>query len=342
MKKLLVAIVLALVGTSCTGVQGVHTPWMTWPKEKQEPQEARHVVTVPEEAPTACLDLIYNGGPYKYERECLRVHAKQAWLTHEEAVSLIQQIWSDVEPDSEAPSTPPDLFTGSKEYTLAVCRNRSAGGCSSSRLGGIVATMYERSPDQYKAPRHMIIHEMAHHMTTSDHLCAEAMGRVERLDNSEDEASRGVTNQCSHNANDKFRCLVEYLYVRYAEGKEVGVCGTTDLADFHPNIQRFDLYVTAPSFGGRRTEMAVDATYVPFTIEASGHGLPFLRGDGSWRIVKNPITGEVRELQLSSGGCPESFSVSFVGEDDEIVWISTATRDVPAEVVDECLAAEDA
>lgn len=173
------------------------------------PNPVAAVIGVPSTPPMGRCTHAIDDGVYEWE-EC-------AWETYwentrhnfslsdQEAQALIDKIWAEVDVAGK-PAQPP---------TNSLVPVGST--CATVIDGGIIIGCY--LPDRHHIRRldafvRTLLHETAHALVSG----------FPSVEACRAETDAHAYNTCTH--NDVFRCTAEYLYTRYAQIEEAGVCGT--------------------------------------------------------------------------------------------------------------------
>ncbi len=182
------------------------------------PNPVAAMINVPAEPPSGRCAHAVDDGVYEWE-EC-------AWanywensdfnysLSDREAQVLIDKIWAEVNVEGK-PAKPP---TNSLVPAGSLC--------ATGTEGGIIIGCY--LPDRHHIRRldafvRTLLHETAHALVAG----------TPSVESCRAETDTHAYNTCTH--NDVFRCAAEYLYTRYAQIKEAGVCGTVPPATRAPD-----------------------------------------------------------------------------------------------------------
>ena len=156
------------------------------------------VVGVGPDAPTGrCASLVSSADVYDWERCAWGEHTAVIGV---DAVELVAEIWTDTRVESINETRPPPAL----RRLIGIECGPGTGGCYNQRTHTII-----RRDDTLRT----LLHETAHALT-SEHPTVQPCTAMFDADNL----------VCVH--NDIFRCVANYLYVRYADLDDAGVCGT--------------------------------------------------------------------------------------------------------------------
>ncbi len=166
------------------------------------PGTASVKIAVPTTPPSGSCAYAIPAGPYAWEHCAWREHLEDrdhnSVVTDEEAKTLAEKIWAEVDTPGK-PSAPPsmEIVPSGTE-----CASVDVVGCY------IPSDHHIRRLDAFNR---VFLHELAHALiadSTDMDVCRTAANY----------------NQCVH--GDLFRCVANHLYVTYADLADAGVCGT--------------------------------------------------------------------------------------------------------------------